>query len=96
MPDFVARALDEDGLRAAYDARPAYQQNDYLMWINAAKRDDAKRRRLAKMIAELRVGRGYMGMAWGPSHRGSAPHGIRAHLMRIASGGPGGAAFSSA
>lgn len=66
MPDFVEKALNEVGLRAQYEARPAYQRNDYLWWINSAKRDDTKQRRLAKMLAELRAGSGYMGMDWTP------------------------------
>ena len=39
MPDFVSAALDETGLRASYDDRPDYQRNDYLGWINKAKRE---------------------------------------------------------
>ncbi len=66
MPDFVARALTEEGLQAAYDARPPYQRNDYLGWINRAKREETKLRRMEKMLTELRAGHGYMGMAWRP------------------------------
>ena len=64
MPDFVAEALDGAGLRAAYDDRPPYQRNDYLLWINTAKRDDTKRKRLAQMLDELRRGDVYMKMSW--------------------------------
>ncbi len=64
MPPFVKEALQAEGLMPAYDARPPYQRNDYLMWINAAKGEATKARRLAKMLAELRQGHGYMGMAW--------------------------------
>ena len=35
MPDDVRDALSERGLRDAYDARPPYQRNDYLGWIDA-------------------------------------------------------------
>jgi hypothetical protein len=66
MPDFVAEALDADGLRAAWDARPRYQRNDYLGWINRAERMETKERRLAVMLAELRAGEGYMKMPWRP------------------------------
>ena len=65
MPDLVAKALDDAGLRAAYDARPPHQRNDYLLWINTAKRDDTKHKRLAQMLDELRRGDVYMKMAWG-------------------------------
>lgn len=66
MPDLVTEALRKEGLRLQFDARPAYQRNDYLMWINTAKRDDTKQRRLSKMLAELKAGSGYMGMDWKP------------------------------
>jgi hypothetical protein len=38
MPDFVLQALTERGLMTAYRERPPYQQNDYIGWINRAKR----------------------------------------------------------
>lgn len=66
MPEFVKMALREADLMDKYDRRPAYQQNDYLWWINSAKRDDTKQRRLSKMLAELEAESGYMGMDWKP------------------------------
>jgi uncharacterized protein YdeI (YjbR/CyaY-like superfamily) len=64
MPGFVAEALNENGLRKAYDARPPYQRNDYLGWINRAKRHETKEKRLRQMLAELQAGEGYMNMPW--------------------------------
>jgi uncharacterized protein YdeI (YjbR/CyaY-like superfamily) len=64
MPDFVRAALKAKRLEDAYAARPPYQRNDYLMWINAAKQQATKQRRLAKMLEELAQGRAYMGMVW--------------------------------
>ena len=64
MPDFVREALDERGLREAYDARPPYQRNDYLLWINKVKREDTKQKHLAQMLEELEAGGVYMGMKW--------------------------------
>lgn len=64
MPDGVATALDEAGLRAAYDARPPYQRNDYLGWIANAKRAETRERRLRQMLDELRAGDVYMKMPW--------------------------------
>ena len=64
MPGFVREALDARGLRAAYDARPPYQRNDYLLWINKVKRDETKQKHLAQMLDELEAGGVYMGMAW--------------------------------
>ena len=64
MPDDVAIALREAGLRPAYDARPAFQRNDYLMWIAKAARAETRAKRLAQMLDELRRGDVYMKMAW--------------------------------
>ena len=62
MPDFVRQALDERGLMDAYQKRPAYQQNDYVGWINRAKRQETKEKRLRQMLEELEVGGVYMKM----------------------------------
>ncbi len=66
MPDFVAHALADAGLRDAYDARPPYQRNDYIGWIGQAKREETIEKRLAQMLDELRAGDVYMNMAWRP------------------------------
>jgi uncharacterized protein YdeI (YjbR/CyaY-like superfamily) len=62
MPAFVRSALDERGLLAAYRQRPPYQRNDYLGWINRAKRIETKLKRLQQMLDELERGDAYMGM----------------------------------
>ena len=67
MPEDVEAALSERGLRDKYDDRPPYQRNDYLLWINSAKRTETKQRRLDKMLEELEAGGVYMGMKWQPS-----------------------------
>lgn len=64
MPDGVRAALSKRGLTAAYEARPAYQRNDYLGWIAQAKREETKAKRLARMLDELERGGVYMNMAW--------------------------------
>ena len=64
MPDFVAAALRDRGLVGQYQARPAYQRNDYLMWINNAKRPETKQKRLVQMLDELAGGGVYMRMKW--------------------------------
>ena len=70
MPDFVRQALEDHGLTAAYAARPPYQRNDYLLWINKAKLEATKQKRLAQMLEELGSGGVYMRMRW---HGGSDP-----------------------
>ena len=67
MPAEVRVALEERGLMAEYEARPAYQRNDYLGWIARAKRPETKAKRLAKMLDELEAGGVYMGMDHRPS-----------------------------
>ena len=64
MPDFVREALAARGLLTQYEARPPYQRNDYLMWINKAQREETKRKRLAQMLDELESGGVYMRMKW--------------------------------
>jgi uncharacterized protein YdeI (YjbR/CyaY-like superfamily) len=62
MPEFVAEALKQKGLMQDYQARPPYQQNDYLGWIEQAKRKETKQKRLTQMLDELERGGVYMGM----------------------------------
>lgn len=64
MPDFVRNAIEARGLQQRYLERPPYQRNDYLMWINKARRDDTRLRRLAQMLDELESGGVYMRMKW--------------------------------
>ncbi|OAM76056.1 YdeI/OmpD-associated family protein [Devosia elaeis] len=64
MPDFVLEALEAHGLIAQYEARPPYQRNDYLLWINKAQREETKQKRLAQMLEELEGGGVYMRMKW--------------------------------
>lgn len=64
MPAFVRRALQERSLLGAYRSRPPYQKNDYLWWINDAKRQSTKERRLEQMLDELEKGDRYMKMRW--------------------------------
>lgn len=66
MPEFIRMALDTSGLRDLYEDRPWYQRNDYLGWINRAKREETKRKRLSQMLDELKAGDVYMKMAWRP------------------------------
>lgn len=69
IPQFVADALAEHGMLEAYRSRPAYQQNDYICWINRAKKPETKEKRLHQMLDELRRGDVYMKMDSRPSDR---------------------------
>ena len=69
MPDYVRQSLEDSNLMDAYLARPAYQQNDYLSWINRAKLQSTREKRLAQMLIELKTGGVYMNMAHPPSKK---------------------------
>lgn len=66
MPDYVKKALHDRELMGAYKSRPPYQQNDYIGWINRAKRDTTKQKRLYQMLDELEKGDVYMKMNYNP------------------------------
>jgi len=70
MPEFVLRSLEESGLMEDYLDRPAYQQNDYIGWIQRAKREVTRRKRLDQMLDELRRGGVYMKMDRPSSRKG--------------------------
>ena len=64
MPDFFRDAINARGLMNAYLARPDYQRNDYIGWINRAKLESTKQKRLNQMLDELERGGVYMKMKW--------------------------------
>lgn len=66
MPEFVLEALLARGLMDAYEARPPYQQNDYMGWITRAKREQTIQKRLNQMLDELEKGDKYMKMDYRP------------------------------
>jgi uncharacterized protein YdeI (YjbR/CyaY-like superfamily) len=67
VPAYVSEALSESGLKDAYDSRPAYQRNDYIM--ESARRDETRLKRREQMLDELGRGDVYMKMAWKPGRR---------------------------
>lgn len=62
MPQFVRKALETRSLAQAFEARPPYQQDDYLSTITSAKRQATVERRLAQMLDALEAGDRYMNM----------------------------------
>lgn len=67
MQEDIRAALHAEGVSGDYERRPHYQRNHYLGWIEQAKREETRLRRIAQMIAELKRGGVYMGMKHGPS-----------------------------
>lgn len=64
MPADVRRAIRARGLMQAFASRPPYQRNDYLGWIDQARKPATRKRRLDQMLKELERGDRYMKMAW--------------------------------
>jgi uncharacterized protein YdeI (YjbR/CyaY-like superfamily) len=64
MPDDIRKLLKDRGLYNRYEARPPYQQNDYLGWIAQARRDGTRYKRIEQMLDELHAGGLYMKMRW--------------------------------
>lgn len=62
MPEDVLELLKAEGVWKDYQARPAYQQNDYLGWISRAAKSETRTKRIQQMLEELRVGGVYMKM----------------------------------
>ncbi len=65
MPDFIHDVLNKNNLMDVYRSRPSYQQNDYIGWIQRAKLEATRQKRLNQMLDELRKGNVYMKMNWG-------------------------------
>ena len=63
MPTLVKVTLEDNDLIQYYLERPAYQQNDYIGWINQAKQEATKQKQLNQMLVELKQGGVYMKMA---------------------------------
>lgn len=67
MPADIRAALKRAGVMDEYEARPAYQRNDYLGWIGRAAKDETRQKRIDQMLDELRTGGIYMNMSHQPS-----------------------------
>jgi uncharacterized protein YdeI (YjbR/CyaY-like superfamily) len=67
MPKNVRALLIKRGLLDRYNARPAYQRNDYIGWITGAKLEQTRQKRILEMLDELNEGNRYMRMKWNPS-----------------------------
>ena len=66
MPDFFRDALNIRGLMDSYLSRPPHQQNDYIGWIQRAKLEATRQKRLNQMLDELEKGGVYIRMKWHP------------------------------
>jgi len=69
MPSYIEEQLISLCLMDDYKRRPPYQQNDYIAWIERAKRQETKQKRLNQMLEELKTGGVYMKMEHTPSRK---------------------------
>ena len=67
MPKYIEEQLLCYGVMEDYLQRPAYQRNDYIGWIERAKREETKKKRIIQMLDELKIGGVYMKMKHSPS-----------------------------
>jgi uncharacterized protein YdeI (YjbR/CyaY-like superfamily) len=63
MPDDIKDSLIRAKVLTDYEARPAYQRNDYIGWIIRAAKQETRNKRIEQMLAELKLGGVYMKMA---------------------------------
>jgi hypothetical protein len=66
IPGFVRTALAKHKVTDAFLARPEYQRNDYLTWLEGAKLTEQRQQRLDQLVTELQKGDVYMGEPWSP------------------------------
>jgi uncharacterized protein YdeI (YjbR/CyaY-like superfamily) len=72
MPGHVRAALQKRKLMEAFDARPAYQRDEYLKWMSSAAGPAAKQKRLDQMLDELENGGVFKGEPWTPPEKPKA------------------------
>jgi bifunctional DNA-binding transcriptional regulator/antitoxin component of YhaV-PrlF toxin-antitoxin module len=56
VPTVFANALEQGGVRDEFDALSFTHRKEYVRWIEEAKRDETRERRLAKAVEMLRDG----------------------------------------
>lgn len=69
MPGNIKAALQKRKLLEAFDARPAYQRDEYLKWVALAAGPAAKQKRLDQMLDELEKGGLFKGEPWTPPEK---------------------------
>lgn len=58
MPDdFEAALREQSGVLDAFEAMPPSHRREYLEWITSARREDTRRRRIAKAVAQISDGK---------------------------------------
>lgn len=53
LPDDLRQALSDAGLLDTFEALPASHQAEYLQWIDEARREETRRRRIGGTVDQL-------------------------------------------
>ncbi len=64
LSDRIKNRLLTENVLKEYEERPFYQRNDYIHWIESAKREETFEKRIQQMIDELKDGNTYMKMEY--------------------------------
>ncbi len=62
LPEWLKKILSDEGLLEKYEAQIYTYRKGYLRWIEEAKQEKTKKKRIEIMLRELHEGKGYMGM----------------------------------
>ena len=57
VPDDLARALREAGVEEAFASLAPSHRKQYLYWVNDARREETRQRRIAETVRHAREGR---------------------------------------
>ena len=57
VPEDLGRALREADVEEAFTSMPPSHRKQYLYWVNEAKRDETRQRRIAETVRRVREGR---------------------------------------
>lgn len=60
VPKYIADILDKNGLRKKFDELTFFKRKGYVQWIEEAKQEETKEKRIKQMLSELPK-RVYMG-----------------------------------
>lgn len=62
IPSFIKKILEKEKLLEKYQAQIYSYRKGYIRWVEEAKHEETKQKRIAIMLKELREGKYYMGM----------------------------------
>lgn len=69
LPLYIKKALQQSKLLDAFEKQIYTYRKGYVHWIEQAKQEETKQRRIAQMLREVKSGKEYMGMQRAPSRK---------------------------